>query len=456
MRFGKALSRRSTGEEPSLPLSQYLNEILGSNGMFPFGNAPMTTLGAKQEEIRGNFEGYAYQAMKANPIIFACMETRRSLFSQATFNFRRQSNGRAGQPFSTGALAPLQHPWSGATTNDLLSRMSQDVDLAGNWFGVLRPGGKIKRLRPDWVTMVLGSYRDPDVGFGDVDAEVLGYIYTPGGPGGSGKTMTFLAHEVAHFMPTPDPIAEFRGMSWITPLIREIMGDQAMTTHKLQFFENGAVPGMVVNLGPKVPAESFDEWVDLFEESHTGSINAFKTLYLAAGAEAEVVGSDLKSIEFQAIQGQGETRISSAAGIPPIIAGLSEGLKAATMANYENARRHFGDATARPWWLGACSALETIIEVPTAAQLSYDASEIPYLQQNETDAAEIQFKKSEAVKRYVEAGYTPESAVVAVDTGDMSQLEHSGLVSVQLHPPGSEPGSTEGPAAPASDSSSSN
>lgn len=456
MRLGKALSRRSAGEdEVSLSLSQYLNQILGSNGMFPFGNAPMTTLGAKQEEIRGNFEGYAYQAMKANPIIFSCMEVRRSLFSQATFNFRRQLNGRPGQSFTTGALAPLEKPWSGATTNDLLSRMSQDVDLAGNWFGALRSGGRISRLRPDWVTMILGSYKDPDVGFGDVDAEVLGYIYTPGGAGGTGKTTTFLANEVAHFKPIPDPVAEFRGMSWITPLIREIMGDQAMTTHKLQFFENGAVPGMVVNLGPKVPAESFEEWVDLFEKNHTGSINAFKTLYLAAGAEAEVVGSDLKSIEFQAIQGQGETRISSAAGVPPIIAGLSEGLKAATMANYENARRHFGDATARPWWSGACSSLETIIEVPTAAQLWYDATDISYLQQNETDAAEIQFKKSEAVKRYVEAGYTPESAVTAVDTGDMSQLEHSGLVSVQLRPPGSEPKATQPPAPPAPEPSSS-
>lgn len=453
MRLGKALATRSSGEEESTPLSEYLKQILFSNGMFPFGNAPMTTLGAKQEEIRGNFEGYAYQAMKANPIIFACMEARRSLFSQATFNFRRRSNGRPGQPFTTGALEPLEKPWSGATTNDLLSRMSQDVDLCGNWFGALRSGGRISRLRPDWVTMILGSYKDPKVGFGDVDAEVLGYIYKPGGAGGVGKTETFLAHEVAHFKPIPDPVAEFRGMSWITPLIREIMGDQAMITHKLQFFENGAVPGMVVNLGPKVPAESFEEWVDKFEESHTGSINAFKTLYLAAGAEAEVVGSDLKAIEFQAVQGQGEIRMASAAGIPPMIIGLSEGLKAATLANYENARRHFGDATARPWWEGACASLETIIEVPTAAQLWYDASDISYLQQDEKDSAEIEFKKSEAVKRYVEAGYTPESVVIAVDSGDMSRLEHSGLVSVQLQPPGqgsAKPGDPSEPPAPSS------
>jgi len=447
VKLGEALSRRST--EGNISLQEYLNQILRLNGgLSPFMNAPTTTLGAKQEEIRGNFEGYAYQAMKANPIIFSCMEARRSVFSEVVFNFQRMPNGRPGQPFTTAALAPLQSPWPGVTTSNMASRMIQDVDLAGNWFGARRAGGKIKRLRPDWMTVVLGSYKDLDIGFGDVDAEVLGYIYEPGGKGGSGRPMTFLANEVAHFKPIPDPTAEFRGMSWITPLIREIMGDQAMTTHKLQFFENGAVPGMVVNMGPKVAPESFQQWVDLFEEGHTGSINAFKTIYLAAGAEAEVVGTDLKAIEFQAVQGQGETRISSAAGVPPIIASLSEGLKAATLANYGNARRHFGDATIRPLWRDACGSLETIIEVPVASRLWYDASDISYLQEDEKDAAEIQFKQSEALKRLVEAGYTPESAMVAIDSNDLSRLEHSGLVSVQLHPPGSEPGSASGSQAP--------
>lgn len=452
MRLGKALARRSTEGEGSgdLALSNYLNQILGWNGLSPFMNAPATTLGAKQEEIRGSFEGYAYQAMKANPVIFSCMEQRRSLFSQARFQFRRMPNGRPGQPFTTNALAPLETPYRGGSTSDLLSRMAQDIDLAGNWFAVRRPGDKIKRLRPDWMTIILGSYKDPDVGFGDVDAEVLGYIYEPGGKGGSGKAMTFLASEVAHYMPIPDPTAEYRGMSWITPLIREIMGDQAMTTHKLQFFENGAIPGAVVNMGPKVTAESFNQWVDLFEKEHTGSVNAFKTLYLAAGADFKVVGSDLKSIEFQAIQGQGEIRIAGPAGVPPILIGLSEGLKAATLANYGNARRHFGDSTARPFWKGACEAVEPIIEVPAGAKLWYDASDISYLQEDEKDAAEIQFKKSEAVKRYVEAGYEPDSVVAAVDSGDMSRLEHSGLVSVQLHPPGSEPGKASEPSAPPS------
>jgi hypothetical protein len=35
-------------------------------------------------------------------------------------------------------------------------------------------------------------------------------------------------------------------MSWLTPIVREIMGDNAATTHKLKFFENAGDSPMVV------------------------------------------------------------------------------------------------------------------------------------------------------------------------------------------------------------------
>jgi hypothetical protein len=38
----------------------------------------------------------------------------------------------------------------------------------------------------------------------------------------------------------------------------------------------------------------------------------------------------------------------------------------------------------------------------------------------------------------IRAGYTPDSAVDAVVTGDITRLEHTGLTSVQLLPPGEE------------------
>jgi hypothetical protein len=177
-----------------------------------------------------------------------------------------------------------------------------------------------------------------------------------------------LREQVAHFAPIPDPSASYRGMSWLTPIVREIMADGAATTHKLKFFENGATPNLVVTLGdPSTSTRRRSRsWVDVFEGDHEGVLNAYKTLYLANGASAEVVGANLRQLDFKNTQGAGETRIAAAAGVPPVIVGLSEGLQAATYSNYGQARRRFADGTIRPLWRNFAGSLATIINVPPA------------------------------------------------------------------------------------------
>jgi hypothetical protein len=442
MKLVQALAARSAN-----PLGfQEWVEYFNFNGLTnPLLSSPTQTLGQKQEEPESSFEGYVQGMYKANGIVFACELARLMLFSEARFQFRRRVLGRPGEMFGSKALAPLEKPWPNGTTGNLLTRMIVDADLAGNFFGAKRPGKRVARLRPDWVTMVLGSTRDPDIGFGDVDAEVLGYIYKPGGAGSDKEPDVFLSDEVAHFAPIPDPLAAFRGMSWLTPIVREVMGDQAATTHKLKFFEQGATPNMVVSFDASVQREDFEKWMALYKEHYEGASNAYRTMYLGAGAKAEAVGSDLRNVDFKKVQGAGETRIAAAAGVPPIIAGFSEGLESATYSNYGQARRRFADGTMRPLWREAAGSLETIIEVPANAELWYDDRDISFLQEDRKDEAEIQQAESITIKTFVEAGYTPESAVVAVQSNDLSRLEHTGLVSVQLQ----EPGAKQPPALPA-------
>ena len=60
--------------------------------------------------------------------------------------------------------------------------------------------------------------------------------------------MTFLRDQIMHFAPIPDPLASYRGMSWLTPIIREIQADSQATLHKESSFQNGATPNMIVKL----------------------------------------------------------------------------------------------------------------------------------------------------------------------------------------------------------------
>ena len=424
----------------TMPWSDYLNYFSYGGHSYPLGFS-QTLTGAKQEIADGTFGSFTSLGYRGNGVIFACMLARLALFSEARFQFRRMEAGRPGDLFGTGQLSVLEKPWYGGTTGDLLARMITDADLAGNAY-VARRGDRLRRLRPDWVGIAMGSVDDPEVDGWDVDADVLGHIYWPGGMHSGREPELFGRGEVAHFAPIPDPMHNYRGMSWVTPIVREMAADSAARDHKLSFFENGATPNMVVRLDKESKAsqspQAFTDWVDKFRgqtEARNSTGKAYRTMYLAGGADITVVGSDLKQLDFKTTQGAGETRIAAAAGVPPVIVGLSEGLQAATYSNYGQARRRFADLTMRPLWRNAAGSLAVIVPPPVGADLWYDDRDIPFLAEDRKDAAEIAGREAQTLRTLVDAGYLPESVIAAVQANDWSALKHSGLFSVQLQPP---------------------
>ena len=199
-------------------------------------------------------------------------------------------------------------------------------------------------------------------------------------------------------------------MSWLTPAIREIMGDSAMTNHKLAFMEGGGTPSMVVSLDPNVSLDKFNSWVEAFDQRHGDQarlVDRYKTMYLGGGADVEVVGATPRQLDFKSMQGGGETRIASAAGVPPILAGLSEGLASATYSNYGMARRAFTDMTMWDLWDNVSGSLESIMPVPPNARLAIDGRNIPFLQEDSKDRAEIQTLDASAINSLVAQGFVP-------------------------------------------------
>lgn len=766
---------RSSGRKPSTEVSRYnldwyIQQLNNPYALYASGGTTLRN-GRTVEEAEHAFTGYVQAAYKANGPIFGIVLARLMLFTEARLAYRRLVNGRPGDLFGDdegGSLSLLQKPWPNGTTGELLARMEQDASFSGNSFTV-NEGDRLRRLRPDWVSIVLSG--DPDQEF---DVDVLGYAYTPGGLG-RGETKVYLPDEVCHWSPIPDPLSQYRGMSWLTPVIRELQADQAATDHKSAFFKNGASPRLVVSLKESVREEQFKKFVRAMAESTGGTDQAYKTMYLAGGADVTVAGADLRQLDFRATQGAGEplaldtpiptptgwttmgeiqvgdqvigrdgkpanvlgvspihtdrvcyrltlkdrtsivadashlwiavdrgsarraekvyttqelydlhvkpysngvgghrlslpatpvvelpavdllvdpyvlgawlgdgqtagaaicgadedlayickeiesrgyvtsrwnvsedkvavaglpggllhalkalgtlgnkhipadylrgsveqrldllrglmdtdgtvdragkggcefsskdeylarqvaelvrslgyratlsrkvavrsrtgetwrvyfrgeadrnpfllprkverviaagrpnigdyraivsieqvesvpvrciavdtedhlflagdglvpthnTRLCAAGGVPPIIVGLSEGLQAATYSNYASARRKFGDHWARPQWRSACAALASITDVPDGAELWYDDRGIAFLREDQKDAAEIQATRASTINTYITAGFTPESVVASVDADDLTLLVHSGMMSVQLQPPG--------------------
>jgi phage portal protein BeeE len=445
------LSRIRGGEERSAgPLSmdqvaQMLNGYaLNSGYMQPM--LQQTLAGDATERPTPTFEGLAREAYGANGVVFACMLVRQLVFSSIRFSFQRSIDGRPADIFGHSDLNILERPWVGGTTQDMLSRMIQDADLAGNSFWV-RNGDELVRLRPDWVEIV---GRKRVMNGGHVGFEKIGYLYSEGGVGND--PVPFLAADVAHFAPIKDPLSRFSGMSWLTPILREVQADQAMGKHQRKFFDNAATPNMIMKHEPSASIEKIKRFAEIMRDESVGVDNAWKTLHLYPGADATVVGADMKQIDFATVRGTGETRIAAAAGVPPVIVGLSEGLAAATYSNYGQARRRLADGTAHPLWQNLAGCLERIVTPKGAGvRLWYDASDVPFLREDEKDAADIQKTRAETINTLITAGYEPASVIQAVDANDLRLLQHTGMTSVQLIRPGAaqvEPDKTEPAAEP--------
>ena len=428
------LFRRKPAEEERITPNEWAQYFNPSNPLVLSATAFQNNHTAK-EMPDGNFQGMIDGAYKRNGIIFACCLTRQLIFSEARFQWQQLRNGKTGDLFGTPELAVLEHPWPNATTGDLLARAMQDTDLSGNFFAV-REGKRLRRLRPDWVDIILTAPPAEAV-----KSDVAGYVYKPDGTDNPELweiyPVTGENGKVAHWAPIPDPSCQFKGMSWMTPVIREIYADGLATEHKTAFYKNAATPNIAVSFKETVTEEQFKEFMKAIDQNHTGPQNAYKTLYLGGGADVTPLTIDFQALDFKKIQGAGETRIAAAARVSPVVVGLSEGMQGSSLnaGNFQSARDAFADGTLRPLWRTFCSALEAVVSVPENARLWYADDDIAYLRRDVKDLAEIQTQEATTITKLIQDGYTPESIVEAVVKKDWTLLKHTGLYSVQLQPP---------------------
>ncbi|MBO0813549.1 MAG: phage portal protein [Actinobacteria bacterium] len=424
-----------------LPATGAVNQFTYGGHVYPFGSPNFTYGANKAREFSADLPGHT-AALKSCPPAFAAQMVRALVLSQARFVYRNRRGYSAtpGRIFGTRDLSILERPWPGGTTGDLIGRMEWHAGLAGNAFVTnWQQNNRLRVLRPDWTAVVYGSQREPDDPRLALDGEIIGYVYQNGGiyPGNQNDLITLPTSSVAHWMPQPDPLAADMGMSWVTPAIREIQGDMLTSQHKIVFFQNAGTPNLVVKGITAPTKDQFDEIVDMLEERHTGVANAYRTLYLTAGADATPVGSSLQEMDFRGVLAGGETRIAYLSRVPSALLGNSEGLSGSSLnaGNFSAARRLFGDSWIFPTLQNLASTLAPLVNVPADAELWFDTSDMPILREDAKDAAEIQQVNANTITTLVKDGFDPDSAIAAVNAQDMTLLKHTGLVSVQLQPP---------------------
>jgi hypothetical protein len=86
-----------------------------------------------------------------------------------------------------------------------------------------------------------------------------------------------------------------------------------------------------------------------------------------------------------------------------------------------------------PLWQNVSGSIENVVPAPdNSSRLWYDSNDIPFLREDEADAANIAAVTASTVNTYITAGFEPDSVIKAVTSGDLGLLVDSGLRSVQL------------------------
>jgi phage portal protein BeeE len=384
-----------------------------------------------REAILPTLAAAGQQAFGTNGVVFAAELQRMLLLAEAEFQFQRLSDKSL---FGDPRLAKIERPWPDGTSGELVARMEQDAGWAGNAY-IWDAGDQLVRWRPDWVTIISAVTRGPRGPY----REKIGFYFEPPKlmQPQYGPPQDVTAAEVVHWAPIPDPQASFRGMSWLTPVLRDAQADTGMTTYKSKYLERAATPNLIIRYTQKLQPGTIDSLRERLAARYGGVDNAYKTLVLDQGADLTPVGNNLREMDFSAVQQAGADRVLAASGVPAVLVGL-EPLRGAGRG-YQESVVKFSNLWARPQWRSLCAALQKFTpgnDVSAGAvRLWYDTSAIAALQDTETNQAQVSLVRAQALLVLAQAGYTQDSAVAFIRSGDPSQLQ-GGAAPVAL------PGST--------------
>jgi hypothetical protein len=383
-----------------------------------------------REAVLPQFTAWAQKAHASNSPVFAAFLIRMMLLAEARLCFQALDDKHL---YGNTDLSLLEHPWGPeSTTGDLLARMEQDAGLTGQAYIWAPPGeDRLVRLRPDWTT-IISEIVHADGG-GQYRRKVGYWMEPPKGITGQGQGQFYPAAEVCHWAPIPDPSADFRGMSWLTPVMRDIAGDDGLTQYKIKYLQNSASPNLLIKYAAKLQDATVDKIRERMAARHGGVDNAFKTLVLDQGADVTVIGNSLAQMDFSNVAAAGTERILAASMVPGVLVGL-EPLRGAGKG-YQESKHKLADLWARPQWRSVCGALGQLITVPAGARLWFDTADIAALQDGAMERGQTALVNMQAVLTGTQAGYTRESVTIAVTSGDITKL----VPDPAATPPGGQP-----------------
>jgi HK97 family phage portal protein len=296
--------------------------------------------------LRRLLDGY-----RKNSAVSACVTALAFSFPEAPLLIGYETpDGRFMADYSHPALSLIRQPNPDMGEVELMQFAITYASVGGSLYLWKQRGmnNRVIRLWPfSEVNMTPLPGHDTEEGF------VRGYEFDPG----NGQAITLPKEDVIHWKWMVDPEQPWRGIGALEFALRDADRDTEANAYIYALLKNNAVPPVVVTLteGEELTEAKAkrlrNEW-----KTKLGGDNRGDLAFLESGMKAEKLGFDLQQLAGEALNAVPEARIAAAFRVPPVVAGLSVGLKRSDYGD-QAARRAFTELTLSALWRSLASEI---------------------------------------------------------------------------------------------------
>lgn len=318
-------------------------------------------------------EGY-----RINSAVSACVTTLAFSFPEPPLLAGNDEDGRFVANYKHKVMQLIRQPNPDMGEVELMQFAVVYASVGGNCY-------LWKQRRQNGSVMHLWPFSDGQItplpGETTADGFVKGYEYDAG----DGQKLIIPKKDIIQWKWMPDPLNPARGIGAIELCAREIDKDNEAGAYIYSLLKNNAVPPVVITLEEE--DDPTQEEIDAMGQKWVAKHSKGQPAFITAGMKVEKMGFDLNQLAAETLNAVPESRIAANFRIPPVVAGLSIGLKRSDYGD-QAARRAFTELTLAALWRSLASelynGLKDDFQLEANFNLQFDLRKVRALQEEET------------------------------------------------------------------------
>lgn len=298
-----------------------------------------------------SFDKLVSEGYRINSAVSACVTTLAFSFPEPPLLGGNDVDGRFVPDYQHKITELIRQPNPDMGEVELMAFAVTYASIGGNCY-------LWKQRRQNGTVMALWPFSDAQITPIPGETTAEGFVKHYEYDAGDGQKIMLPKNDVIQWKWMPDPLNPGRGVGAIELTAREVDRDNEASLYIYSLLKNNAVPPIVITLAEE---DDYDEvkadrlraqWNQKYGRGEGRGGPAF----LEYGMKAEKLGFNLNELAAETLNAVPESRIAANFRVPPVVAGLSVGLKRSDYGD-QAARRSFTELTLAALWRALASEL---------------------------------------------------------------------------------------------------